>query len=210
MGFPRNGIRFAPNRSKIDAAGTATVTPSGACNQARAEGRSVVLDGITHRYGATAVVNVSLDIRGGELVSLLGPFPGTLDRLSFRGLLHLLAILTLVLLLALTLIVLVVSFADGLSLRLPPPGYSFRRYGELVEAWQLNDALKNSLTAAVLATARRRHRHAADPDVAGPAGKPRRHHRGPLRHPDRRDDRGHRRDGARDGSVAAAGVRARP
>ncbi|WP_246154696.1 ABC transporter ATP-binding protein [Methylobacterium oryzihabitans] len=39
-----------------------------------AEGRSVVLDGITHRYGgAVAVENVNLDIRAGELVSLLGP-----------------------------------------------------------------------------------------------------------------------------------------
>ncbi|ACA18403.1 ABC transporter related [Methylobacterium sp. 4-46] len=37
-------------------------------------GRSVVLDGITHRYGeAVAVGNVTLDIKGGELVSLLGP-----------------------------------------------------------------------------------------------------------------------------------------
>jgi putative spermidine/putrescine transport system ATP-binding protein len=37
-------------------------------------GRSLVLDAITHRYGDSfAVQNVNLDIRGGELVSLLGP-----------------------------------------------------------------------------------------------------------------------------------------
>jgi putative spermidine/putrescine transport system permease protein len=78
--------------------------------------------------------------------------PGALDRLSFEGILHLLALLALVLLLAPTLIVLVVSFTDGLSLRFPPPGYSLRWYAELMEAWQLHYALKNSLTVAVLAT----------------------------------------------------------
>ena len=37
-------------------------------------GRSLVLDAITHRYGDSfAVQNVNLDIRGGELISLLGP-----------------------------------------------------------------------------------------------------------------------------------------
>ncbi|MFE1600179.1 ABC transporter ATP-binding protein [Methylobacterium sp. ID0610] len=39
-----------------------------------AEGRSVVIDGVTHRYGeSVAVEGINLDIRGGELVSLLGP-----------------------------------------------------------------------------------------------------------------------------------------
>jgi putative spermidine/putrescine transport system ATP-binding protein len=39
-----------------------------------AAGRSLVLDAITHRYGdSVAVKDVNLDIRGGELVSLLGP-----------------------------------------------------------------------------------------------------------------------------------------
>src|SRR4051794_28080706 len=37
-------------------------------------GRSLVLDAITHRYGGSnAVENINLDVRGGELVSLLGP-----------------------------------------------------------------------------------------------------------------------------------------
>jgi putative spermidine/putrescine transport system ATP-binding protein len=39
-----------------------------------AAGKSLILDGITHRYGASlAVDRVTLDIKGGELVSLLGP-----------------------------------------------------------------------------------------------------------------------------------------
>ena len=37
-------------------------------------GKSLVMDGITHRYGSAAAVdNVSLDIAGGEMVALLGP-----------------------------------------------------------------------------------------------------------------------------------------
>jgi putative spermidine/putrescine transport system ATP-binding protein len=37
--------------------------------------RSLVLDGITHRYagGAVAVENINLDVRGGEIIALLGP-----------------------------------------------------------------------------------------------------------------------------------------
>jgi putative spermidine/putrescine transport system ATP-binding protein len=37
-------------------------------------GKSLLLDKITHRYGATAAVDgVTLDIKGGELIALLGP-----------------------------------------------------------------------------------------------------------------------------------------
>ena len=37
--------------------------------------RSLVVDGITHRYpnGALAVENINLDIKGGEIIALLGP-----------------------------------------------------------------------------------------------------------------------------------------
>ena len=37
--------------------------------------RSLVLDGITHRYanGAVAVENINLDVKGGEIIALLGP-----------------------------------------------------------------------------------------------------------------------------------------
>ncbi|NYZ15494.1 ABC transporter ATP-binding protein [Azospirillum sp. RWY-5-1] len=38
------------------------------------QGRTLMIDGVTHRYGgSTAVDDVTLDIRGGELVALLGP-----------------------------------------------------------------------------------------------------------------------------------------
>ncbi|GJD51412.1 Vitamin B12 import ATP-binding protein BtuD [Methylobacterium crusticola] len=58
-------------------ASTSPARPAGAGapgGAGEAAGRSVVLDGITHRYGGSvAVEGVNLDIRGGELVSLLGP-----------------------------------------------------------------------------------------------------------------------------------------
>jgi putative spermidine/putrescine transport system ATP-binding protein len=41
---------------------------------AESTGQSLLIDGVTHRYGAAvAVQDVSLDIAGGELVALLGP-----------------------------------------------------------------------------------------------------------------------------------------
>src|SRR5216683_2631886 len=45
-------------------------------SMAEAKGsRSLVLDGITHRYpgGAVAVENINLDVKGGEIIALLGP-----------------------------------------------------------------------------------------------------------------------------------------
>jgi putative spermidine/putrescine transport system ATP-binding protein len=38
-------------------------------------GRSLVVDAVTHRYagGAVAVENINLDIKGGEIIALLGP-----------------------------------------------------------------------------------------------------------------------------------------
>jgi putative spermidine/putrescine transport system permease protein len=76
-----------------------------------------------------------------------------LDELSFRAVLGLLAGLTLVLLLAPTIVVLVVSFTDGFSLKFPPPGYSFRWYVALIDAWQIHFAATNSLEVALVATA---------------------------------------------------------
>jgi len=56
------------------------------------------------------------------------------------------------LLLGPTLIVVGVSFTNGLSLRFPPPGLSFRWYQALADSWQLQFAARNSLVVAVFAT----------------------------------------------------------
>jgi putative spermidine/putrescine transport system permease protein len=63
-----------------------------------------------------------------------------------------LAAMALLLLAAPTLIVVIVSFTSGLSLRFPPPGFSFRWYESLADSWQLQFAARNSLTVAVIAT----------------------------------------------------------
>ncbi|WP_042698010.1 ATP-binding cassette domain-containing protein, partial [Azospirillum sp. B506] len=48
-----------------------SASPNG---RASPRGQTLLLDGITQRYGASLAVNeVTLDIRGGELVALLGP-----------------------------------------------------------------------------------------------------------------------------------------
>ncbi len=51
-----------------------------------------------------------------------------------------------------TVVVVVVSFTSGFSLRFPPPGYSLKWYGELLDAWQLHFAATNSLTVAFWTT----------------------------------------------------------
>jgi putative spermidine/putrescine transport system permease protein len=49
-------------------------------------------------------------------------------------------------------VVIIVSFTSGFSLRFPPPGYSLRWYGELLNAWQLHFAAGNSFKVAVWTT----------------------------------------------------------
>lgn len=70
----------------------------------------------------------------------------------FRGVLGLLAVLTLALLIAPTLVVLAVSFTNSYSLKFPPPGYSIRWYLELLQADQLHFAAINSLKVALATT----------------------------------------------------------
>jgi putative spermidine/putrescine transport system permease protein len=71
---------------------------------------------------------------------------------SFDATTGLLGGLALLLLVAPTLVVVIVSFTSGLSLRFPPPGYSFRWYVALLEADQLLFAFGNSLRVAVATT----------------------------------------------------------
>jgi putative spermidine/putrescine transport system permease protein len=75
-----------------------------------------------------------------------------LPTLVFRVSIWTLAMLTLVLLIAPTLVVLIVSFTDGFSLKFPPPGYSLKWYGELIDASQLHFAAWNSIKVAVATT----------------------------------------------------------
>jgi putative spermidine/putrescine transport system permease protein len=63
-----------------------------------------------------------------------------------------LATLAFLLLMMPSLVVIVVSFTSGYSLKFPPPGYSFRWYVSLVDAWQLHFAAGNSLKIAVWTT----------------------------------------------------------
>lgn len=75
-----------------------------------------------------------------------------LQTLVFRVSIWTLAMLTLVLLIAPTLVVLIVSFTDGFSLKFPPPGYSLKWYGELIDASQLHFAAWNSIKVAIATT----------------------------------------------------------
>lgn len=76
----------------------------------------------------------------------------SLDSLSFKLTMGLLATLSILLLLAPTLVVLIVSFTNGYSLKFPPPGYSLRWYAALLDAWQLHFAAWNSFKVAVFTT----------------------------------------------------------
>jgi putative spermidine/putrescine transport system permease protein len=59
-----------------------------------------------------------------------------------------LAALCFLLLILPTVVVILVSFTSGFSLKFPPPGYSFRWYAALIDAWQLQFAASNSLKVA--------------------------------------------------------------
>ncbi len=62
------------------------------------------------------------------------------------------ATLATLLLLAPTVVVVVLSFTNGFSLKFPPPGYSFRWYESLPDAFQLQYAAMNSLKVASAST----------------------------------------------------------
>ncbi len=75
------------------------------------------------------------------------------EAVSFRVTLWGLAILGILLLTLPSVVVIVVSFTSGYSLKFPPPGYSFRWYVSLLDAWQLQFAAGNSLKIAIWTTA---------------------------------------------------------
>ncbi len=75
------------------------------------------------------------------------------EALSFAVVIYGLAGIGLALLLLPTLVVIIVSFTSGFSLRFPPPGYSFKWYVALLDAWQLHFAAANSFKVAVWTTA---------------------------------------------------------
>jgi putative spermidine/putrescine transport system permease protein len=71
---------------------------------------------------------------------------------ALTGVLGTIAVLATLLLLAPTVVVIVISFTNGFSLKFPPPGYSFRWYQSLPDAFQLQYAALNSLKVACAAT----------------------------------------------------------
>jgi len=76
----------------------------------------------------------------------------TFEALSFNAAMWGLAGLGCLLLVFPTLVVVIVSFTSGYSLKFPPPGYSFRWYAALLDAWQLHFAAANSFKVALWTT----------------------------------------------------------
>ncbi len=76
----------------------------------------------------------------------------SLGDLSFTATICGLALASLALLLLPTLVVIIVSFTSGFSLKFPPPGYSWRWYVALLDAWQLHFAAANSFKVAFSTT----------------------------------------------------------
>jgi putative spermidine/putrescine transport system permease protein len=76
-----------------------------------------------------------------------------LEAASFSLTMWGLAAVSFILLAAPSVVVIVVSFTSGYSLKFPPPGYSFRWYVSLLDAWQLQFAATNSLKVALWTTA---------------------------------------------------------
>lgn len=78
--------------------------------------------------------------------------PLDLDRFSFNLIFGILAMLAILLLMLPTFVVVTVSFTSSFSLRFPPPGYSFKWYLALADAWQLQFAAWNSFKVALWTT----------------------------------------------------------
>ena len=76
-----------------------------------------------------------------------------IEAITFQATMWGLAALCFLLLVLPTLVVIAVSFTSGFSLKFPPPGYSLRWYGALLDAWQLHFAAANSFKVATLTTA---------------------------------------------------------
>lgn len=76
----------------------------------------------------------------------------SLGDLSFTATIYGLALAGLALLLLPSLVVIIVSFTSGFSLKFPPPGYSWRWYVALLDAWQLHFAAANSFKVACWTT----------------------------------------------------------
>ena len=74
------------------------------------------------------------------------------EQASFTLVMGTLTAAAITLLLAPTLVVVIVSFTDSFSLRFPPPGYSFKWYVALLDAWQLHFAAWNSFVVALWTT----------------------------------------------------------
>src|SRR5258706_8570802 len=72
----------------------------------------------------------------------------SLEALSFKLVMTGLAGACLLMLVLPTFVVIVVSFTSGFSLKFPPPGYSFKWYAALFDAWQLQFAAGNSFKVA--------------------------------------------------------------
>lgn len=75
-----------------------------------------------------------------------------LDTITFHATVIVLALICVTILVAPTVIVIITSFTSAFSLRFPPPGYSFRWYVALLDAWQLHFAALNSLKIALWTT----------------------------------------------------------
>jgi putative spermidine/putrescine transport system permease protein len=76
----------------------------------------------------------------------------TLDKLSFRLVMFVLAAVAVALLMLPTVILLLTSFTSTASLKFPPEGFSLRWYAALVEARQIQDAAWNSVVVATWTT----------------------------------------------------------
>src|SRR3954447_13639777 len=74
-----------------------------------------------------------------------------IDRL-YSGIVGAIAGFGMLLLLAPTLVVVIISFTGGITLKFPPPSWSLRWYGELLQSWEIIGPALTSLKVAALAT----------------------------------------------------------